>query len=203
MSDWFIDALFYATEEERQWFDQVTAGLPVRDESEPYHCLAHTVRNFRRVHEWAKPVTVLEIGFNLGHSAAIWLGLGASVWSIEKRCSMRIARALDILSNRFGSSRISLVIGDSAKVELPAGWPRIYDLIFVDGGHELEDVRADIALGREMGVKHFLFDDWQPQFGPGVQPAIAEAKLLPLAVLGNMAYCVEPAATGYFPLATT
>ena len=47
-----------------------------------------------------------------------------------------------------------------------------FDLAFIDGGHNFEDVFQDIEQCMIWGIKYLLFDDIYPRFGPGVMQAI-------------------------------
>jgi hypothetical protein len=106
------DSLYYATPEDIAFFEQATAGLPKRLPDEPYHCGPQNVAAFRyavleaskcsdEIHD-TRSVSVVEIGFNLGHSAACFLALGAHVLSIDTRLDERVKSSIKCLE-RYGA----------------------------------------------------------------------------------------------------
>lgn len=195
-----LDACYYRTRDDELLFERATAGLPQRGVEEPYHCGAHNVRAFRwaLTHEFGVPIArVFEIGFNLGHSAAVMLELGAAeVHSIDLRNLPQMEQAADFLadaSNADFSYQLGVTV---ANCDPPPFKPM---LAFIDGSHTHDDVLADILYCRDqLGITRFLFDDWDPHWGPGVQSAVYATGLLPLHVMGSMAYCVVAEAEGYF-----
>jgi len=62
------------------------------------------------------------------------------------------------------------------------------DMCFVDGGHLIDDVIADIEYCLKADIKYVAFDDFLPEFGQ-VQEAIATFgdKLEQINVNGNIA----------------
>jgi hypothetical protein len=92
-----------------------------------------------------------------------------------------------ILTNRF-PDRFEFILFDSAKVYDHIKY-RNFDMIFIDGGHLDHHVMADIKLAQDLEIPWLIFDDWLPQFGPGVQPSIAKYPLEVLEIIGNIAIC--------------
>jgi predicted O-methyltransferase YrrM len=114
---------------------------------------------------------ILEIGFNAGHSAAIWLlgaGARAEYTFIDLGDHTYTVPCYDHLRSRFLALPMQLLRGDSRWI-LPqhvrdAKGP--YDLIHIDGGHSsscfFSDLACAIALGRRGTV--ILVDDIQVDF---------------------------------------
>lgn len=100
---------------------------------------------------------VFEIGFNGGHSARMWLDLGAehvhSVDICEHPYVEEIARELEEQDSRFTFQKIDSndLVGEDLKG---------YDLLFVDGDHSEEGVRNDVFLGEEAEIPFILIDDY-------------------------------------------
>lgn len=96
----------------------------------------------------------VEVGFNMGHSAAILLSLfpKAKVESFDL-CAHQYTRPnYAFLRERFGAERLSLTCGDSRETLAAAsarlaGWA---DGVRVDGGHRFEIVAADLANARAL-----------------------------------------------------
>lgn len=202
-----LEACYYRTREDEMLFEEATKGLPQRSAEEPYHCGAHNVRAFDFainegcIREPSGIITyprVFEVGFNLGYSAAIMLALGADVTSIDVRNTPKMQDAAHALVAKHSEKHFIAFLGYTVRTfHFRSEWQPT--LAFIDGSHEHADVLADIAYCRSLGITRYLFDDWPPHWGPGVQSAIYESGLLPLHIIGSMAYCVVPdAEEGYF-----
>lgn len=199
------EACFYRTLDDEALFNRATAGLPTRAPDEPYHCGPHNVRGFRVAITNQMQAKVLEIGFNLGHSAALMLELGAErVHSIDIRGTDRQKEAAGNLMIRHSLNStckqppIKFTVQLDCTVLTCSPPPFTPTLAYIDGDHTYEGVMADIAYCRSLGITRYLFDDILPVWGPGVQKAIYASNLLPMAIVGSMAYCVVAEAEGYF-----
>jgi len=197
--------LMYASNEDIAFFHKCTAGLPgvegfsgtgfdAKGERIPWGVGPHSVRCFREIVDIVKPKSILEIGFNLGYSASIWLNLtDATLVSVDISDKAETMRAAELLFEQF-NTRIHVVIKDSAQV-FPDVCYRKYDLAFIDGGHLEHHVMADIKLALDLKIKWFAFDDILSQFGPGVLPAIAKhPQLEEVKTMGNIALYKNTAA---------
>lgn len=187
VSPYYEQAIRSYSAEDKAFFDRATAGLPKRKETTPYHSEAHSVRSLRMAYELAgRPANVLEIGFNLGHSAALWFALGATrVSSVEISDREETLQATHYMP-RFYPLEFRFVRPWDEKPFLKTHPP---GLIFIDGDHSVEGVDADTKWALELGIPYILYDDFYPNWGPGTQPAIERYKLVPLAILGTMCLC--------------
>jgi hypothetical protein len=195
---WIIERVFLRTRGDEILFKQWTGDLPIREDTTPFHSGAHSIRQMRAallVMGRNHFLNILEVGFCLGHSARIFLGLGAdAVTSIDNSPRRLTQIAADVVK-RTHPTAFEFIAGDALKNPEPLELhlrSRRFDLMFVDGNHNRDGVEADIALGLKLKIRHFLFDDFYPQWGPGVLPAIEAAKLVPLASFGTMMLCVTP-----------
>jgi len=71
-------ALMVSTPEENEAFWKIVEDMPkhspdVTGQGVPCSCGPHSLKHIRRVCEIVKPSLMLEIGFNLGWSASMWL----------------------------------------------------------------------------------------------------------------------------------
>jgi len=193
---YYLDSLYRCTKADLDAYRRWTDFLPRRAEGEPYHSGPHSLQRFRLVWELVRPTAVLEIGFNLGHSAVMWLELGAKqVVSMQPWPNKGTLEAKAAIEGRYGN-RHRLLQGDS---ELAAEDLMLrnyigggFDLIFIDGSHERAWAELDIALGKELEAPYFLMDDYDTHHGPGVVDAVQAAGLIPLAIFGTMALCAPP-----------
>lgn len=93
---------------------------------------------------------VLEIGVNAGHGALLMLAAGAAeYWGVDLGAHRYTRPALGFLKGRFDAKG---VIGDSAKAlpVLIAEEVGPFDLIHVDGGHDLACALADLLNARQL-----------------------------------------------------
>jgi beta-1,4-mannosyl-glycoprotein beta-1,4-N-acetylglucosaminyltransferase len=94
--------------------------------------------------DWSKIKSVLEIGFGAGHSARYFLSHpDVSVTSFEMNKRDYTIREKQAIDEKY-PGRHEMVWGDST-FTLPRIPTRKFDLIFIDGGHELERSRSDIV----------------------------------------------------------
>lgn len=186
---------FYRTADDEAVFNRASVGLQGLGPGEPYHCGPHNMRAFKFALQQVPKARVFEVGFNLGYSAAVMLELGAEhVESIDIRNTPKMQLSAQTLGQHY-KGRLTVHFGTTVQkltTILPA------DLAYIDGGHEHADVLADVQFCLKQGLKRFLFDDWPPMYGPGVQPVIREMDLLPIAVVGSLCYAVVPGVEGYF-----
>lgn len=194
--DWFLKNARLVTFHDSAVFRSAVSGLPQVGKC-PYGSEAHNVQVFDIAQKISGAHEILEIGFNRGYGAAIWLRLGCSVTSVDLERDEEIECAAAILKTRYGKRFDYLSREDERLPEscIKIGAVRVasrYDLAFIDGNHELESVRKDIELCRDrLGIEWLLFDDFDPVHGPGVQGAIIESGLKMVALIGNMALCRE------------
>jgi predicted O-methyltransferase YrrM len=123
----------------------------------------------------ANAVRVAEIGFNVGFSSIAFLESSPEVtvvsFELDQRPAVELAKRF--VDERY-PGRHDMIIGNSVET-VPAhaeshGGP--YDLVFVDGGHEYETARADIANGARIAKSGALIvvDDVIPWYPWGVGP---------------------------------
>lgn len=190
VSPYYESAIRRFSRYDEVFYEAATSVLPKRKETTPYHSSPHSVRSLRMAYELAgRPANVLEIGFCLGHSAALWLALGAKhVTSIENSTRPETMAAVSLIRAMHGDDRFTFVLRGK---ENPSSFVRKNTgLIFIDGDHGVEAVDIDTAWALELGIPFILFDDYPPKWGPGTIPAIEKHRLIPLAIIGTMALCV-------------
>lgn len=190
------DELMYSSPEDQAFYLKCVEGLPTlaglngtgKDADGiplPYGVGPHSVRCFREVVEIAKPSAMFEIGFNMGWSAALWLELtGAIVHSCDISQKAETIRAAQVLTQKYQGRFHYYNRNELNNSAFPAGW----DMIFIDGGHLLEDVKEDIQFCLNWHTPYLVFDDIMPEFGQ-VQEAIDSFgnKLELIKVMGNIA----------------
>lgn len=125
-----------------------------------------TLRAIDRVFNKVQPKKVLEIGFNAGHSAYIWLtqyknlefhSIDICQWDYTKKHAHIIE---DMFPDRFKFGQI-----DSHKLTPSA--LEGYDMVIIDGDHSLEGITNDFKLCVNANVPYILIDDYysRPVYG--------------------------------------
>lgn len=114
---------------------------------------------FREILEIAKPERVLEIGFNIGGSALMFLSINPELkyWSVDIQEN---EKSIKYLLNRFRG--FSFVHMSSSRIDKKMyNLPTEIDLASIDGDHSEEGVRGDINKILEFNPKYVLFDDFK------------------------------------------
>jgi hypothetical protein len=106
--------------------------------------------------------SILEIGFNIGCSASMWME-----WHPEQTVKLT---AVDIckhsatvpasqtVQERYGN-RFRFFGSDSREAK-PLLEGKNFDMAFIDGDHSYEAVIADTKMAIELGIPILLYDDW-------------------------------------------
>ena len=114
---------------------------------------------FREILEISNPDKVLEIGFNVGGSALMFLSINPELkyWSVDIQEN---DKSIKYLSNKFWG--FSFVRLNSRLIENTMyNLPTEVDLAFVDGDHSEKGVRIDINKVLEFNPKYVLLDDYR------------------------------------------
>ena len=115
-----------------------------RFEGYSYECMEQ-VEYIRRLCVEYKIGSVLEIGFNAGHSSYLFLGLGedVNVLSFDIGIHDYTVEGKKFIDDKF-LGRHELIIGDS-NVTVPVSFRgKKYDLIFIDGCHDYKVAKLDL-----------------------------------------------------------
>jgi predicted O-methyltransferase YrrM len=122
---------------------------------------------------------VAEIGFNAGHSSYLFLSSrpDVKVLSFDLGDHEYIDTVKDLIDQQF-PGRHELIKGDSRQTvpEYAAANPGVvFDLFYIDGGHDYDVAKADIVNGASLcGPRTIvLMDDLEPAHDWGAGPARA------------------------------
>jgi hypothetical protein len=102
---------------------------------------------------------ILEIGFNYGHSAYVFLNTDTSLkyHSIDicqyDHTAVNANKLIDMYPDRFEFTHMSSHDIDPSKVSH-------YDMIFIDGDHSIDGMSRDLNLCQQSRPKYILFDDY-------------------------------------------
>ena len=105
---------------------------------------------------------MLEIGFNIGYSASMWLEFDVNkalkVTSVDIGKHEDTEAAARAVKGLHGD-RFEFILCDSKKVK-PQLLNKYFDLAFVDGDHGHEGVISDVNLCLDLNIPYLVFDDW-------------------------------------------
>ena len=106
--------------------------------------------------------SILEIGFNIGYSASMWLEFDpdnkSSLTSVDIGIHKDTVSAASAVKNLHGD-RFSFILSDSKKVKQQLTG-KLFDIAFIDGDHSNIGVASDIRLCIDLQVPLLLFDDY-------------------------------------------
>ena len=113
---------------------------------------------FSQIYNRTKPKRVLEIGFNAGHSAYLWLNKFPEVTyhSVDiclHEYTEECANKMQVLYPNFSFTKIDSRL-------LTPNYMSAYDMVFIDGDHSVQAFRKDWDTARKSGVKWILVDDY-------------------------------------------
>jgi hypothetical protein len=191
------EELMRSTPEDQAFWLRCVQGLPglegfsgtgydARGERIPWGSGPHNVQAYMEIIDIVKPHTIFEIGFNLGYATSMWLELSGAkkIFTIDISDKPETLKAAEVLKARYGD-RFEFMCIDSAAMGYNA--LGCFDMAFIDGGHLEEHVTNDIKLCLDAGIEWLVMDDWQPNFGPGVQISVQKFPLEVVKVWGNTA----------------
>ena len=114
------------------------------------------VRDLIRISKGSN-INIMEIGFNAGHSAEIFLHFNRtlSLTSFDLGCHDYTTLAKEYIDSAY-PNRHSLILGDSTLTipkYIDANRNKTFDIIFIDGGHDYTIANADLENCRGLANK--------------------------------------------------
>lgn len=136
----------------------------------------------------ANPV-IVNIGANVGTSAIAMLEVrpDAFVFSIDKRpCT---EESTNLSQSGLEPRRVVRVLGDSSRIGV--FWPFNVDMVFVDGAHDDDGVKADISAwrGKVKPGGIMLYHDYNHPNLPNLSP-IVDAAMAGCRVVGKARFLI-------------
>tara|TARA_Y100000004_G_scaffold194777_1_gene260197 strand:- start:82 stop:666 length:585 start_codon:yes stop_codon:yes gene_type:complete len=112
--------------------------------------------------ELIKPTNILEIGFNRGKSASMWLKHStANLVSIDLRPQSEVIESINTFNELYPNRFEYLSI--NAHTELPFKkdeWVGKFDFIFIDSSHTKSSFVIDTNVALYFGAKYMAYDDY-------------------------------------------
>lgn len=146
-----------------------------------------------------KNLLVVEIGSAIGESAYIFAGHFARVvcidlWPEERQSFELRSGAAEQLFDRMAATMNGTIIKrKGASLDLAKTWQEQIDLLYIDGAHDYQSVKADIkAWGRCVRVGGFICGhDFEDPVYPGVAEAVLELLGEPEIVFRDRSWLVR------------
>jgi len=116
---------------------------------------SRTRKVYADIMQTTKAQSVFEIGFNQGKSTELFLENGARVHSvdIDRKCK----EAMEKLDITFEIKSSSLCKAEDYEK---------FDLVFIDGGHTVSNLRNDLIFASKMKAPFILVDDYNRRSFP-------------------------------------
>ena len=192
--------LMYSSPEDEAFYKEATKGQPShagfsgtgfdsKGVQIPFSLGYHSIKSMRDLMQKSGFTSgnMLEIGFNLGYSASIWLTLLPEVklTSVDISDKAETLEAARVVAERF-PGRFKFVLSDSKTLKSKLQ-KDFFGIAFVDGDHSEAGIVADIENCLDLGIKTMIFDDFLPQFGQTIAALSHFPNLKLLEANGNLA----------------
>lgn len=122
-----------------------------------------------------KAKSMLEIGFNIGYSAAVWLEQGINTLTVIDIGNHKdTIPAMMATATHYDTKNILWWIGSSLSSEARDLEMPYIDIVFIDGEHSYKAVKNDTELAQLYGATWLVYDDVIPGHQNGIHKCIEE-----------------------------
>ncbi len=117
--------------------------------------------SIKNICEITTPKSILEIGFNRGNSALMWLlNSEANLTSIDIRSEEEVKNTLKVLNGEFGKRFEYYKIDAYNELPFKSEWIGKFDLIFIDCWHVPLGYELDTNTAMYFGSQYIAYDDY-------------------------------------------
>jgi len=128
------------------------------DYSNSFNEIILNLTTIRDVCKIVRPKNILEIGFNRGASATMWLlHSKAKLTSIDTKIPKV---SVNTLNKNFKDRLSTIEMNSQDIIKDKPEWIGSFDLVFIDGDHRKEMIVKDINTALKLNPKYILFDDY-------------------------------------------
>tara|TARA_B110000037_G_C16937048_1_gene431092 strand:- start:110 stop:676 length:567 start_codon:yes stop_codon:yes gene_type:complete len=107
------------------------------------------------------PTSILELGFNRGASALMWLeNSKATLHSVDIRTEAEVLKSTQYLIQSYPNRFTYTSFDHSLLPGVKSKYINKYDLIFIDGDHTKEAILRDTKIALTFNPKYIAFDDY-------------------------------------------
>jgi predicted O-methyltransferase YrrM len=143
--------------------------------SEGYWSTIDCIKVANSIIDITKANSMLEIGFNIGYSAATWIQSGIkTLYIIDINYHPDTEAALHATKETFTDVHVDWLLANSTH-QIAKDWiiPTV-DMAFIDGEHTYEATFSDSMLSIEKGAKWLAYDDVIEGHSNGIHAAIVK-----------------------------
>lgn len=145
--------------------------------SEGYWSTTDCIRVAKNILDETSAKSMLEIGFNIGYSAAVWLEAGIDTLAIIDINRHRDTQAAILATNNtYTQKNITWLLADSTSYEAKTWVTPSIDIAFIDGGHTYNICMSDSLLAISKGAKWLVYDDVMQNKQNGIGQVIQDLK---------------------------
>jgi predicted O-methyltransferase YrrM len=117
--------------------------------------------SIKSICEKTQPKTILELGFNRGASAIMWLeNSKATLHSIDIRSQQEVKLSLNYIQTAYPDRFTYTCMDHSLLSDMVKEFKGKYDLIFIDGDHSYEAIYRDTKNTIQFNPTFIVFDDY-------------------------------------------
>ena len=117
--------------------------------------------SIRDICDITKPKSILEIGFNRGNSALMWLlNSEASLISIDIRKKEELKSSLEVINSEFGNRFNYYTLDAYKELSFKNEWVGKFDLIFIDCWHVPIGYELETHTSLYFGSPFIAYDDY-------------------------------------------
>jgi hypothetical protein len=109
----------------------------------------------------ANPSSILELGFNRGMSAIMWLeGSNATLHSIDIKSTDEVANSIEYINTTYPFRFTYTSLDHNQLDQYKTEFKNKYDLIFIDGDHSFSAILRDTENALDFNPKYIAYDDY-------------------------------------------
>jgi predicted O-methyltransferase YrrM len=117
--------------------------------------------SIKTICEKVQPKAILELGFNRGASAIMWLeNSKATLHSIDIKIKEEVESSLNCIQAMYPDRFTYTCIDHALLLDMIEELKDKYDLIFIDGDHSYEAIYRDTKNSIQLNPKFIAFDDY-------------------------------------------
>jgi len=126
-----------------------------------------------------KPNWILEIGFNRGGSALMWLlTSNAFLVSCDIRKPEKTIQSINFINETFANRFEYISLDTVNNLKNQQQWINKFDLIFIDGDHSYAGAKGDTIGAKALNIEFISYDDYNsPKHGVDIHRVIKEENL--------------------------
>mgnify|MGYP006093052705 CR=1 FL=1 len=120
-----------------------------------------SLSSIKDICERVNPTSILELGFNRGASALMWLESSkATLHSVDIRTEDKVLKSTQYLTQSYPNRFTYTSYNHALLPEVRHEYVNKYDLIFIDGDHSKTAILRDTKIALTFNPKYIAFDDY-------------------------------------------